>query len=84
MSEVTRTYVRLGIASLAAGAGAYLVQLGLGQIVTGKLFSPLSLVAGGVVFAGIYLVVARRLHVREIDDLVRPVQERIRRTVPKR
>jgi putative peptidoglycan lipid II flippase len=84
MSEVTRTYVRLGIASLAAGAGAYLVQLGVGKVVDGRLFSPLSLVAGGVAFAGIYLVVARRLHVREIDDLVRPVLERIRRTVPKR
>ena len=76
LSEVTRTYVRLGAASLVAAAAAYLVQLGLGQVVDGKLYSPVSLVAGGLVFAGVYVVVARRLHVHEIDDLVGPVLER--------
>jgi putative peptidoglycan lipid II flippase len=84
LSDVTRTYVRLGAASVVAAAAAYLVQLGLGHVVEGKLYSPVSLVAGGLVFAGIYLVVARRLHVHEIDDLVGPVLERARRALPKR
>jgi len=84
LSEVTRTYVRLGVASVVAGTGALIVQFGLGHVVEGKLYSPLSLVAGGLVFAGIYVAAARKLHVHEIDDLVGPVLERARRALPKR
>jgi len=84
LSDVARTYVRLGAASVVAAAAAYLVQLGLGHVVEGKLYSPVTLVAGGLVFAGIYVAVARRLHVHEIDDLVEPVLERARRALPKR
>ena len=83
LRNVTRTYVRLGTASLVAAAGALIVQLGLSHIIEGKLYSPVSLVAGGLVFAGIYIVAARRLHVHEIEDLVRPVVARVRRALPK-
>jgi putative peptidoglycan lipid II flippase len=83
LREVTRTYLRLGVASLGAAAGALIVELGLSQIIQGKLYSPVSLVAGGLVFAVIYVVAARRLHVHEIDDLVKPVVERVRRALPK-
>ena len=81
LREVRRTYVRLGVASVIAGAAAYLVQVGLGQVLGGRVYSLAALVAGGLVFAGIYLVVARRLRVREIDDLVGPVLERVHRAV---
>jgi len=81
LREVSRTYVRLGIASVIAGAAAYLVQLGLGQVLEGKLYNPVALVTGGLVFVGIYVVAARRLRVHEIDDLVGPVLERVRRAV---
>jgi len=84
LREVTRTYVRLGVASLAAAAATSLVLLGVGRVVEGKLYAPVSLVAGGLVFAGIYVIVARRLHVDEIDDLVRPVLKRVRRALPSR
>jgi putative peptidoglycan lipid II flippase len=84
MHDVIRTYVRLGVSSVVAAAAAYVVQLGLGQVVEGKLYSPVALVVGGLVFAGIYVVVARRLRVREVDDLVRPLLERTRRALPKR
>jgi putative peptidoglycan lipid II flippase len=84
LGAVTRTYVRLGVASLVAGASALVVQLGLGQVVDGRLYSPVALAAGGLVFAGIYVVVARRLRVAEIDDLVGPVLERARRALPGR
>jgi len=84
LGEVTRTYVRLGAASLVAGIGAVIVQLGLGQFTDGWLQSLVGLVAGGLVFAVIYVVVARRLRVHEIDDLVKPVMERMRRALPKR
>jgi putative peptidoglycan lipid II flippase len=81
LGDVTRTYVRLGVASLLAGAAAYVMTVVLGQVVHGKLYNPLAVAAGGLVFTGIYFVVARRLRVREIDDLVGPVLERVRRAV---
>jgi putative peptidoglycan lipid II flippase len=84
LREVTRTYVRLGVASVVAAVAASLVLLALGRVVQGELNSPVSLVAGGLVFAGIYVVVARRLRVHEIDDLLGPVLERARRSLPGR
>jgi putative peptidoglycan lipid II flippase len=84
MNNVTRTYVRLGVASVVGAVGAVLVQIALAPLVAGRAYSLVSLVVGGLVFAATYVVVARRLHVREIDDLVGPVVERVRRALPKR
>jgi putative peptidoglycan lipid II flippase len=84
LGAVTRTYVRIGVASLVAGTAAYVVLLGLQQILQGRLYNLAALAAGGLVFAGVYVVAARRLHVREIDDLVLPVLERLRRVLPGR
>jgi putative peptidoglycan lipid II flippase len=84
LSNVARTYVRLGAASLVAGAGALIVQFGLREVIEGKMLSLVSLAAGGLVFAGIYIGVARRLHVHEINDLIAPVVARTRRALPKR
>jgi len=84
LRDVIRTYVRVGVASVVAGAAAYLVLLGLGQVLYGKLYDPVSLLSGALVFAAVYVVTARRLHVREIDDLVAPVLERVRRALPGR
>lgn len=81
LREVSRTYVRLGAASVLAAAAAYLVQLGLGQVLDGKLYDPVALATGGLVFVVIYVVAARGLRIREIDDLVGPVLERVRRAV---
>ena len=83
LSEVTRTYVRLVVASIVAGAAAGAVLMGLGQVIHGKLYSPVALVAGGLAFAGTYVIAARKLRVREIEDLVGPVLERLRRAVSK-
>jgi len=84
LRSVTQTYVRLGVASVVAAAAAYLVQLGLQRIVHGELYSFISLMVAGLAFAAIYMVVARRLHVREMDVLLRPVLERARRALPSR
>lgn len=81
LREVSRTYVRLGVASILAAAAAYLVQLGVGQVLAGKLYDPVALVTGGLAFVVIYVVAARALRVREIDDMVGPILERVRRTV---
>ena len=84
LRDVARTYVRLGVASVLAAAAAYLVLQGVGQVLHGKLYNPVALLSGALVFAAIYVVVARRLRVREIDDLVQPVLERVRRVLPGR
>jgi putative peptidoglycan lipid II flippase len=84
LGAVTRTYVRLAIASVFAGAAALVVELGLRAVVHGRLYNASTLVLGGLVFVGVYLAVARRLRVREIDDLVGPVVERARRILPGR
>ncbi|HZW45242.1 MAG TPA: murein biosynthesis integral membrane protein MurJ [Dermatophilaceae bacterium] len=81
LREVSRTYVRLGVASVVAAAAAYLVQLGVGHVLAGKLYDPVALVTGGLVFVVIYVAAARALRVREIDELVGPVLERVRQTV---
>ena len=84
MHDVARAYVRIGAASVLAAAAAYLVLQGVGQVLHGKLYNPVALLSGALVFAAIYVVVARRLRVREIDDLVQPVLERVRRVLPGR
>ncbi len=84
LGDVLRTYVRIGVASLFGAAGASLALLGVGQVIHGKLYDPMALVAGGLVFAVIYVNMARRLRVREIDDLISPVLERVRRVLPVR
>ncbi len=84
LGDVLRTYVRLGVASLVAGAAAYLVLVGLGQVLQGKLYNLVALLAGALVFAAIYVATARRLRVREIDDLISPVLQRARRLLPGR
>ena len=84
LGEIGRTYIRLGVASVVAAVAAYLAQLAVGQVLGGRLYSLVALAAGGLAFAGIYIVVARRLRVREIDDLVAPVLERVRRGLRKR
>ena len=81
LREVGRTYVRLGVASVLAAAAAYIVQLELGRVLAGKLYDPVALATGGLVFVVIYVVAARALRVREIDAMVGPVLERVRRTV---
>ena len=84
MHDVARTYVRIGAASVLAAAAAYLALVGIGHVLHGKLYNPVALLSGALVFAAIYVVVARRLRVREIDDLVQPVLERVRRVLPGR
>jgi len=81
---VVRTYVRLGAASLVAAGAAYLVLFGLGQLIEGKVYNPVALASGAVVFGAVYVALARRLRVPEIDDLVRPVLDRARRLLPGR
>jgi putative peptidoglycan lipid II flippase len=77
---VIRTAARCLVASVPGGlVGALVVWAvvrALGEGTTGSL---VALAAGGLVIAGGYVVVARRLRVSELDDVVGPLLSRLGR-----
>jgi putative peptidoglycan lipid II flippase len=75
---VVRTYVRLGIAALLGAGAAYLVHLGLAQVLSGRIGSLLTLVLGGGVLLLVYVVVAKRLRVTEVDELLGSITGKLR------
>jgi putative peptidoglycan lipid II flippase len=79
-ARVLRTHVRLGVAGAGAGAAAVAVRLGvhavLGQTRTASY--AVILLAGGTLVVG-YLTLLRVLRVTELDDLLQPVTNRLRR-----
>jgi putative peptidoglycan lipid II flippase len=67
---ILRTHVRLGFASLVAIVPAYAIARVLGSVVgKGALGSLISLAIAGPVFLAIYLFLARRLRVVEVNEL---------------
>lgn len=77
--DVMRTYVRLVIAALLGAAAAWLVHLGLAQVISGRIGSLLTLGLGGVVLLAVYVLAARRMRVREMNELTTMVASRARR-----
>ena len=77
--DVVRTYVRLLVASLIAGAVTVPVVLVCNLLLSGRLGAMAALVLGGGLFLVVYVYFSRRLHVREIDDLVGPITRRLGR-----
>ena len=80
--RVVRTAVRVSIATgIALAIGFGLVASGL--VADGSQLTPLTALVStaviGAVFAAAYLLVARRLRVRELDVIVDPVLRRLRR-----
>ncbi len=80
--QVVRTAVRVSIATgVAAALGVALLQTGL--VPSGSSLTPLTALVStaviGSVVGGAYLLVARRLRVRELDVIVEPVLSRLRR-----
>ena len=82
LRPVARTYARLGAAALVAGGSAYLVRLAVATQVGGRLEYLVTLVVGGLVFLVVYLVLARLLRVREVEELLGPLVSRVRRLIP--
>lgn len=81
MSETVRTYVRLAIASLLATAFGFLVQLPLHDALPVSRFgSFLEIAVVGSIFLAVYLLVANRLRVEEINSLTGPVARRLKRS----
>ncbi|MFE5560018.1 murein biosynthesis integral membrane protein MurJ [Streptomyces sp. NPDC056544] len=79
-ARVIRTYVRLITASIPAalvsGAVAYLL---IGALGSGALGSSAALVVGGLVLIVLYIAVARRLKVDELNGMLGMVRARIGR-----
>jgi putative peptidoglycan lipid II flippase len=88
--DVIRTIVRVIVASLPAGLAAYAVFL-VGQVLpdvhvpglpTVHLGALVAVVAGGLLFLWMYATTARRMRLRELDDLLAPLVRRVRRFRP--
>ena len=73
---LVRTLVAAGIGALGAYGVAELVRKTFGGDVTGSI---VALLAAAVVGGGLYVVSARRMHVREVDSLVGLVRGRVTR-----
>ena len=72
-ARITRTYLKIGCASLVAGGIGWLVVLGFDEFVHGRFEQILTLVVGGAVFGVVYLLVAALLRIEEVGELVDPV-----------
>lgn len=77
LGDVVRLWTRLLIASVLAGTNAWLVVLGMPSLGSGWLFSVLTCCLAGLAFGVVFLAVSRILHIREVDDLLRPVLRRL-------
>ena len=79
-SRVMRTYVRLVVAAVPAALAAWGVSWLVGRSMgDGLAGSAASLAAGGTVLVGLYLLLARLLHVRELESLTTVLRSRLGR-----
>ncbi|CAN5517715.1 hypothetical protein BH23ACT6_BH23ACT6_22690 [soil metagenome] len=79
MSDVRGTYGRALLASLIAAVPALLVQRGVYAVTDDKVAAVVTLGVAGVLFFAVYGVVAHRLGVRELADVITPISRRLRR-----
>ena len=80
LGPVVRTAVRCLVAAvLPAVAAALLARAVTGALGQGPLGSAVALALGGAVLGGGYLLLARRLRVPEVDEVVGPVLRRLGR-----
>jgi putative peptidoglycan lipid II flippase len=84
LGTITRSYVRLTVASLGGAIPAAGLAWALTRVIAGRLEAPAVLLVAGTAFAATYLVLARRLRVREVDELLEPLLGRARRILPGR
>ncbi|MEV4612334.1 murein biosynthesis integral membrane protein MurJ [Kitasatospora sp. NPDC049258] len=78
-ARIGKTYVRLGIASLPAAALGLAVELLLGEVIDGWLGSVLTLLVAGALQLGVFLLLARRMRIEELNAMVAMVRGRLGR-----
>lgn len=77
--RIAKTYVRLAIASLPATAAGLLVELLLSGLLNGWPGSVATLLAAGAVQVTVFLVVARRMRIEELNAAIGMVRSRLGR-----
>lgn len=75
--DVVQSYVRLLAASLVAGVPTFVVAQLLGRVLGGHIGGFVVVLVGGVVFLAVFVLVGRRMRIRQIDQLIDPVMRRL-------
>ena len=82
LSRIIRLHVRAGLAAVVATGLGWLVSRLFGDVAAGGWFRALATcVVVGLVMLGTYLLLLRRLGVTELDDVLRPLMSRLRRSM---
>jgi len=77
LGGVVRLWVRLGIASAAAGVFGWAAASLVADPTSRWLVQTISLAVGGLVLAAVFFGMARVLRIREVDDILTPVLRRL-------
>lgn len=82
LSRIIRLHVRAGLAAAVACGLGWLVSRAFGNLAAGGWFrAVVACVVVGLVMLGTYLLLLRRLGVTELDDLLKPLISRLRRSM---
>ncbi|MDN6554936.1 MAG: murein biosynthesis integral membrane protein MurJ [Acidipropionibacterium acidipropionici] len=77
MRSIARQWLRLLAAAVAAGVPTGVAVGAMGLIGEGRLMSLLTLVVGGCLFVGLFLLVAKLLKIEEVASLVTPILRKL-------
>ncbi|MER5639550.1 murein biosynthesis integral membrane protein MurJ [Kitasatospora sp. NPDC002227] len=77
--RIAKTYVRLAIASLPAAAVGLAAELLLGGVLDGWVGSVVTLVVAAGLQVGVFLLIARRMRIEELNAMVGMVRSRLGR-----
>lgn len=77
MRSVAHQWIRLLVASVISGVPTAVVVWAMGMMGSGHLISLLTLAVGGVVFVGLFVVVARLMKIEEVGDLLNPILRKL-------
>lgn len=76
--STVQTLARVTVASLLASVPTYLVFLAAQQLLRGRPTAIVALAIGAPLFISVYVALARRMKVRQIDEILDPVLRRVR------
>ncbi len=83
---VVRTWARMAVASAGTGCFTWAFVIWLTRLTDGwgRIGYAVTLAVGGLIFAVVYVLLARRLHIAEIETFLRPLADRLGRVRPPR
>lgn len=79
MINVAQTWARLAVASVLAVAASFLVRFLLSELIgtDSRVTNLAILLVTAVVFCVLYVVISRRLHVKEVEELIDAIQSKL-------